>query len=467
MPRLAVLAAAAQVHRRVHDALFEQRQAQRAEVRRRVHVEAAVPVHQRGVVAVELQPLAVHDEHRDARAVLAGEEHLLRVVVGGLEVGDIGRAEERRLFRGDVVPVDRRRARERRERVEDERIVVVAAEPAGDAHAGQFDLVLDRAVQRVRVDARRHVLEIRHEEPAAGRAGGFDGFWLFRHHVAPFRGAARARIEPRDLPVRRAGVGLDEKRIAHVADDLVGVVADLGDDGLPRLVGGIQVAVVHRVAILALAALGDVQDREPFVFGRGHGVEALRVAHVLERELVGRLRRADAVVVHLVVIVRRRQLLAPGRLAVAAVEEPVVLPGDVGDLDPFQFVGQRLPARDVHDVAVVPVRSAGGLAVGGISGGFRQRQGGELRGALGREGIRVEQDLGRRVEPLLHVDDGLILQAVIFREEEIVAAAVGRTEAGVVVQLREAFLEASPERDRVEVAERDLVFGLDPSGRVR
>ena len=122
-----------------------------------------------------------------------------------------------------------------------------------------------------------------------------------------------------------------------------------------KVLSAAQIAEEQRVAFLALAAIGNVEDREPLVFGRADGVEALRVRLVLVNQLVVRLRRADLVVIDLVILVLRRQLLARLGSRIAAVEEAVVLPGDAGDLHPLQFVRQRLPARDVHHVEVVPV----------------------------------------------------------------------------------------------------------------
>ena len=49
-----------------------------------------------------------------------------------------------------------------------------------------------------------------------------------------------------------------------------------------------QIADEQRVAVLAFAALGDRQDREPLVVGRLDRVEALRVRRILVDERVVR-----------------------------------------------------------------------------------------------------------------------------------------------------------------------------------
>jgi hypothetical protein len=98
-------------------------------------VEAAVGVKHGRIAAVELQPLAMRDEHRDFRSVFALVEDLLRFVIGRLEI-DLRRAEERALLRRDVVLEDRARIGERSEGVENEFVVIIAAETAGRAGAG-------------------------------------------------------------------------------------------------------------------------------------------------------------------------------------------------------------------------------------------------------------------------------------------------------------------------------------------
>jgi hypothetical protein len=101
---------------------------------------------------------------------LLGEEDLLRLELARVEAGNLRGTEERALARRDVVAVDRLRGRKRRERVEDEPIVASAAEAARGAEARQGDFVLERAVEAVDVDARRHILQVGGEEAAAGRS---------------------------------------------------------------------------------------------------------------------------------------------------------------------------------------------------------------------------------------------------------------------------------------------------------
>ena len=85
VPRLAVLAAAAQVGDGQDAARLQPDDLAGAERGRQGDVEAAVAVQVGRVLAVQRQALAVGQEQRDARAVFAGVEDLTRLVVVGVE----------------------------------------------------------------------------------------------------------------------------------------------------------------------------------------------------------------------------------------------------------------------------------------------------------------------------------------------------------------------------------------------
>ena len=153
-------------------------------------------------------------------------------------------------------------------------------------------------------------------------------------------------------------------------------------------------------------------------------VEALRVGRVLEHQLVGRLRRADPVEVDLVVLVRRRQLVALLGRRVAAVEEAVAAPRRARHLDPLELVGQRLLRGDLHHAVFLPVRA----------GSARRRTTAYLPSfdsakAASRTVPSADHVFGSistsgvPVEPLLDVEDALVLQAVVLGEEEVLALA--------------------------------------------
>ena len=99
------------------------------------------------------------------------------------------------------------------------------------------------------------------------------------------------------------------------------------------------------------------------------------LAGVLVDLPVLRLRRADLVEVDAVVFVDRGLLgLALAGLGIAAVVEAVLLPGDAGDLDPVERVGQRLLRRQLHHLVLLPVGAALGDAVDGVLRVRRRRE---------------------------------------------------------------------------------------------
>ena len=73
---------------------------------------------------------------------------------------------------------------------------------------------------------------------------------------------------------------------------------------------GFDRSCTNGVALLAGAAVRHVEHRKPLVFGRAERVEPLRVLRIAEHQLVRRLRRAEPMVIDLVILVDRRQLLA-------------------------------------------------------------------------------------------------------------------------------------------------------------
>ena len=80
--------------------------------------------------------------------------------------------------------------------------------------------------------------------------------------------------------------------------------------------------------------------------------------------------------------------------------------------------------------------------------------------------VRIEQD-ARRVGPLVdRVDDKLVLQAVVLREEIAATALERRRVLLVVPQRGELLADRFALRDPTEVVERDLVLGGHPVGNV-
>src|SRR5262249_36460065 len=214
-----------------------------------------------------------------------------------------------------------------------ELVVVIAAEAAYRAGAGQFYLVLQLPIKAVNIGARRHVFQIGGEELAAGRAHALQRFGLFGQRVRPFLGL---RIVYDDLAVGGALVGADQKVVADVVNHAETVIADFGDDWFERLVARFRVAVEDRIALLAGPAVRDGEDCEPLVFGRPHPVEALRMRGVLIVRLVFGLRRPDLVKVDPMVLVLCRKLVSFLRLWIAAVIKTGALPSASPNLHPLQ-----------------------------------------------------------------------------------------------------------------------------------
>ena len=191
-----------------------------------------------------------------------------------------------------------------------------------------------------------------------------DGVGLLRQDHLPVRRRRLRGIDADDAAVRRVVVGEDQQLAADALEHVVGVVADRRNQRRELRARLRQVLHEDGVALLAGAAIGDVEHREALVLGRAQRVEALRVLLVAEHQLVGRLRRADAVVVDHVVLVDRGQLLALRRRRIAAVVEAVAAPRDARDLDPLDLVVEQLARRQVEHAVLLPVRAAARHAVG-------------------------------------------------------------------------------------------------------
>src|SRR5579862_2002446 len=80
MPGLAVLRPAADVRQRVDTAHPHPLHERGTEIRRLSDIESAVGVEQSRILAVELDPFFVTEEHGNARSIFAGIENLLGFV---------------------------------------------------------------------------------------------------------------------------------------------------------------------------------------------------------------------------------------------------------------------------------------------------------------------------------------------------------------------------------------------------
>ena len=150
-------------------------------------------------------------------------------------------------------------------------------------------------------------------------------------------------------------------------------------------------------------------------------------------QLVGGLRRAQAVVVELLVEVGLLQRAPLAGLVVAAVEEALVVvgPGGLRELDPVQGVRQVAAGVDVAHPPLLPVRAPRGEAVGEQLAVLADVPAGDGDRAVLRQGIGIEDEHAARRQGVDPVEDALVLQAVVAGEE--VAPPVLRRHAVALV----------------------------------
>jgi hypothetical protein len=101
----------------------------------------------------------VGNDNRHLRAVLALGEDLSRFVIVGVK-RDLRRADELRLAFGEIVAVDRWRRRVAGERVKRFLVVLIAAETACGADAGELHVAEGIAGRREELDPRGDVFQI-------------------------------------------------------------------------------------------------------------------------------------------------------------------------------------------------------------------------------------------------------------------------------------------------------------------
>jgi hypothetical protein len=280
---------------------------------------------------------------------------------------------------------------------------------------------------------------------------------------------------------------------------LVGDVAVLGVEGVDDLLEGggrtrdglapilgLQVDEVHQV--LGVAGLGDGEEEVAPILRDGGPAHVVGVGRVLPDQHVLALWRADAVVVDLGVAVglglrprlgARRRLHLAG-LGVAVVEEALVVlgPRDPGELGPHQGLplpghGQALPGRPhLAHVDGDPVAARVGEGIGKEAPILGEGGGVEGHGAIGAQGVGVEEDGGAVTlcQRGHAVQDGLLLEA------RVVVVVVGRAPlhgaagALVIIQLGQPGLELGAQGAGGDVGGEEGILPLDKGlslGRVR
>ena len=112
--------------------------------------------------------------------------------------------------------------------------------------------------------------------------------------------------------------------------------------------------------VLRIGAFSQGEDQVLAVVRDSRSGPPVLVLAVFPDERVVLLRRADPVVGHLLVIIRRLEVVAWPGFGKPAVKEALAVGAPLGrrELDPFQVVAQVLAGGDVADFPFVPVRPA-------------------------------------------------------------------------------------------------------------
>ena len=181
---------------------------------------------------------------------------------------------------------------------------------------------------------------------------------------------------------------------------------------------------------------------------------------------IGRLRRAEAMVEHLVVEVEGLELRPFLRLLVTAVEKTLTIlgPGCLGELGPAKLVGQHLAGGDFQDVPGGPVGAGFGAAVSHVAAIVAETQPAQRDRAVLGPSVGVEQRAGRGIQRVQYVEHRLVLQAVVL--QVVVASARLETHRilGKVPKVRQPAADFFTLRDRRQVLESHLVLSRHPIG---
>ena len=236
---------------------------------------------------------------------------------------------------------------------------------------------------------------------------------------------------------RRVLVSEDVESIAVAAHDLVGRIEPIEK----RLDGRTRAREIpHEHTALGLRAFVLRHEQEPPIVGHLGAEEPVGMIGPFVDERVGILRRAQLVEVDLLIAVRRRALVARlGRLEARVIEPGPVLPPRRGrELRPPHEVAALDARRHLEHPPLAPVQSAPRQAVGHQPAVVGARRFADRNRAVRRERVWIDQHVRHGVERPRAVDDGLVLQAVVLREDVVVALARGQPMALIVPELGEA-----------------------------
>ncbi len=396
VPLLAVLAAASQVGLGVDAAQLEPDQTAGREARRHADVEAAVAVEVGRVRAIERYPLLVRDEHGDPGAVLRPIEHLAGLVAAGVEI-DGGRLEHRRFPGLEIIVKDGRRVEKRGERVEHLRVLALSAEAADGSDRRELDLLHQLAVHRVDERPRVGVVQVAGDELVVDDADVLQHVGFLGDDRAPVRTRRSLRVDGDQTVARRVEVRQEVKHRPVVADERVAGVEIVEQPdhraAESRRLWVDQIDIVDPVPLVG--AVPYAHDPVAAIVRHRDPEAPLGLVRPLVDQPVLSLRRADAVVVQLLIAVRRLVRLPRLGLRIAAVEEagPVMRPGSPREFDPPQVVAEVTARLHVADEELAPVRAAGRRRVDHPLAVLRKRETADRDRPVLRQLVRVQQDL--------------------------------------------------------------------------
>ena len=274
-------------------------------------------------------PLLRDEEERDLGSVLARVKDLLRLERGGVE-WNRRRLPERALAARDVVPVDRARGEEARERVKKLLVLRDPSEAVRGADPGERHVADLLPLEVVRRHGALGVLERRDEELARREAGVGDRVGPGGDDLLPRAPRRRPRVDGDDPLVGSVERGLHVEDRPLVAEDLVLRIEDV-DEG-DRLRRGLREVEGDELFLPPVAhlAVADRDDQVMSVVGNRRLELPGRVVRPLVHEDVLRRRRADHVEVDLAVVIGLGELLPRRGSGEAAVVDPLAVVGERG-----------------------------------------------------------------------------------------------------------------------------------------
>lgn len=288
-------------------------------------------------------------------------------------------------------------------------------------------------------------------------------FFLLRKEIGPVFGFGLGEVDGDEAGVRGIFVGDEKPDGAIIADDIVAGVEggeELDDGGVGS---GFEVAV--KESVLGAGTGPDMQDEVAVVLGEAGTETPLGLVRAFIDELVFVLRIAEAMQIELLVEVGVLEFLAGSGRRIAAVVEAAAVgqPGGSGEFDPLDFIRETFAGGDVDDIPGGPVGAGLGEGVGKELAVLGDGGAGDGDGAIGREGVGIEQEdflgIGFVLAPVV---DALVLQARFAGVKEAAGDEGGQTVLVVVPGFGEAFFEGLALGDFGEKGFGESLLRFDP-----